>query len=369
MALSTISPQTGKPLTNAEIHRLLGVRISRDLLGAMDDGLLEIGPLISNYFSFTFSIKADAPDGERNVFVKIPKVDMRGVVPSILPLTRGDREMAREEASSLGLLGRKWDGDDLEVSWVNLCGVVPEYNAVVTDRIFADEAFAVFRRLDLRRRLGLRQEAQRLRRSMARIGTALGRFHETAARTAVFKFSEARPKMELYCRKLAVSTGSSSPEGILRKLHSIGEMELPTLEVPTLKGLDIRNILTDSKDRFYLLDPGKIKPAFKEADLARFIVTYRLLHWGSPGLLLFREPDRLAETAFLNAYYANVPFTSGKVLNVYILKEQLKHWHNIIGYVQRCSWPKALKKLAVQIYVNPFFCRCLKVELERLREV
>lgn len=370
MALTMVSPLSSESLTNAEVHRMLGLRVARELLGATGDtSLVEIGPLSTNYFSFTFSVKVGTSSGQRNVFVKIPKVDLRGHAPTILPISLGDQQMAQEEESSLRLLGQKWDGDDLEVRWVGLCGIIPEYNAIVTDRVFADEALSVFRRFDLRRRFGFWQDAQRLQRSMARFGTALGRFHQTNVGAAVFRLSEAMPKFEFYCQALSVSSRSAWPERILRKLQSMGDMQFASTEVPTLKGIDIRNVLIDAQDRLYLLDPGRTKFTHREADLARFLMTYRVLYWGSKLLLLVREPDPKAEAALLRAYYSNSQPASPQLLSLFLLKEQLKHWHTALDSLQRLPWPPLLKRLVAWIYVNPFYTRQVAAQFQTLTKL
>ena len=339
------------------------------MLGAAGDPTLaEIGPLSSNYFSFTFSVKAMTTSGPRDAFVKIPKFDMRGLVPRILPISSADRRMGQEEEASLRLLGQKWSGAELEVRWVDLIGVIPEYNAIVTGRVFADEAVSVFRRWDLRRRFGLRQDAKRLQGAMARIGEALGHFHQSDPRESVCRLSEMMPKFEFYCREITGRAESPWPGRILEKLQAMGDSEFPSLEVTTLKGLDIRNVLIDPQGRCHFLDPGKMKPACREADLARFIATYRLLHWGSVRLALLREPDRRAELEFLRAYGVGQPPVSRRLLNLYLIKEELKHWHNILDYVRRCDWPPVVKRVAIFAYVNPFFCRLLRIDLSRLEE-
>jgi hypothetical protein len=368
MALIAPSPQSSSSPTNEQVQDMLGQHVAKVMLGAVDDtALVKIGPLAINNFSFTFSVDVSTSGGQRNAFVKIPKVDMRCSMPSILPITFDDRGLAKEEESSLRLLDDKWQADDLDVRWVKICGTFPEFNALITDRIFADEAFAVFRRFDLRRRFGFRQDGQRLQCSMARLGSALGRFHHANSRPVVFRLAEALPKLEFYCREIAASTGSVWPERVLWKLQSMGDMEVAGIEVPTLKGIDIRNVLIDGQDRLYLLDPGRTKITHREADLARFIMTYRILYWGSKLLLLVREPDPKAETAFLESYYSHSQPACPQLLNFFLLKEQLKHWHTAYDSVQRRPWPSLLKRIVVKTYVNPFYRRQITAQLKLIR--
>lgn len=367
MALTSRTLPPEETLTNAEVHHLLGLKVATEMLGATEPAIhVEIGPLSSNHFSFTFSVKVGGGLNQRNAFVKIPKLDLRHHAPTILPISQGDLKMALEEESSLRLLARDWDGVDLEVNWVRLCGSVPEYNALVTERIFAEEAFTVFRRFDLRRRVGFWRDTKRLRGSMARIGAALGRFHRTNVRPATFRLSEAMPKYEFYCQELSASSGSAWPERILRKLHSMGDMHFASTEVPTLKGLDIRNVLIDEQDRLFLLDPGRTKFTYREADLSRFLMTYRILYWGSKFLPVLRQPDRKAEAAMLGAYYADNQPPSGTLLSLFLLKEQLKHWHTALDSLRLLHWPTSLKRLALCTYVNPFYIRQIATTLNSL---
>ena len=370
MALTAVPQQLSRSLADSEIQQLLGLRVAKEMLGATKDGYsVEIGPLSMNYFSYTFSVKANTTHGQRDVFVKIPKSDLRGAARTILPISPEDRQMAQEEVFSLKLLGEKWADDDQEVRWIALCGVVPEYNALVTDRVFADETLLVFRRFDLLRRFGSCRNAQRLRHSMARIGTALQRFHRTSTTTSVFRLSDEMPKFEFYCRELSTISGSAWPACIFRKLQSMGDMQFASVVVPTLKGIDIRNVLIDALDRIYLLDPGKTKFTHPEADLARFLMTYRILYWGSPLLLLLRKPDPKAEADFLAAYYANAQVSCPQLLSLFLLKEQLKHWHTALDSLQRRPWPPILKRLAAWVYVNPFYARQVARQYQSLTEL
>jgi len=355
---------SGNRPDNAQVQHTLGLRVGRDILGAVGD--VEISPLSTHNFSFTFSVKAGTPSGLRHVFVKIPKTDLRSRQPTILPITSGDRRMAQEEESSLRLLGEKWEGNDLQVYWVKLRGTIADDNAIVTDRVFADPGFSAFRRLDLLRRLGFRQKGQRLCRLMGRLGTAFGRFHQANAKATVFRLSKMIPKLEFYCQKLASATGSPWPERVLKMVRPMGGMEFESIEVPTLKGIDMRNVLIDAQDSLYLLDPGKTKLAPREAALARFMMTYRILYWGSNLLLLVRTPDPKAEESFLSAYYAGGESRGGRLLDLYLLKEQLKHWHTALDSLRLRAWSPAATRLAADIYVNPFYTRQIRAQFHAI---
>ncbi len=325
-----------------------------------------IGKLMINHFSFVFSIKVNTPNGSQSVFVKIPKKDLRKGSPSIYPISLAERKMAEDEASSLRTLSDQWHSDDLCIFWARLRGVFPNYNAIVTDAIVGDDAFSVLRQLDLRHRLGSKRDHIRLCKIMARLGKALGRFHDDHARPAVFRVNEIQPKIEHYCKEIGASVKGPWPNKIIQSLNLVEGLELGTFEVPTLKGIDIRNILMDEQDNLFLIDPGRMKLAYREADLARFIMTYRIIYWGSILFFLRIKPDLKAENAFFDAYYSRTSHHSQKLLSLFLVKEQLKHWHTALDSLRLFMWPNIIKRFIAVTYINPFYTQQLAVELKRV---
>lgn len=361
------------PASDFEIQKLIGESVAKDILGSINDiSSVSIGALSKNYYSYTFSLKVMAQTGEKNVFVKIPKADFLGISSNILPISSRDRLMAREEELSLRLLEKKWVSDEQNVQWVTLCGTIAEYNVLVTDRVFAKDATSVLRRLDLRRRIGLSlfcKEAISLEKVMARIGSSLRSFHHSGASPSVFCLQKELKKFEFYCREIRQKTGNFLPNRVLQELNLMNDVRCPSVNVPTLKGLDVRNVLIDPDQGIYLLDPGKIKMNYPEADVARFLMTYRILYWGSLWLLPFRQPDSKAEEVFLRSYYPVGSGASILLLNLFLLKEQLKHWHTALDSVKKRPWPTALKRFAQWIYVNPFYSRQIAKQLTALKEL
>jgi hypothetical protein len=352
---------------NETIQKDLSRLVVEEITGLPFDKVhTTIGKLAINYFSFVFSIKAQTPNGSQRVFVKIPKEDLRQRSKSILPISPADRTLASDEELSLRMLNDRWHSDDLDIFWVRLRSVFPQYNAIVTDAIEGDDAFAIFRKLDLRRRLGSNKDSIRLREVMARFGKALGRFHQGNARAMVFRVNEILPKLEHYCRELGSSTRNPLLNKAIKTLDSIADLEIDTLEVLTLKGLDIRNVLMDKQDKLFLLDPGRMKQTCREADLARFIMTFRIIYWGRGLFLLRLSPDYQAEKAFLDAYYSNTTQPSKELLSLFLIKEQLKHWQTAIYSLGLLTWPITLKRLVAATYVNPYYTRQLAMELKKV---
>ena len=326
----------------------------------------QIGPLAINYFSFVFSIGVLNSKSVQKVFVKIPKEDLRRDSKAILPIGAADRHLAEAEMESLRTLADQWHADDLGVSWVHLRAEIPDYNAIVTDAVDGDEAVMVFRRLDLRRRLGCTKDRDRLRAAMARLGAALGRFHSINSKATVFRVDQAIPKLERYCNEIDASVRNPVLKKVIQTLRKIGRKEIAAVEVLTLKGIDIRNVLMGEQDRLFLLDPGRLKHACREADLARFIMTYRILYWGSKLFLLGLRPDVKAEQAFLEAYYSNAGPSTPQLLSFFLIKEQIKHWHTALDSLRLLPWATPVKRVVAATYVNRYYTNQLTKELERV---
>jgi hypothetical protein len=104
---------------------------------------LDVGALSANYFSFTFPVDVISAGGRNGVFVKIPKADLRLSGHTILPVTAADRQMADDEVRSLRALATDWPLDELGVRFVTIRGFNPDYNAIVTERVYAAEALNV----------------------------------------------------------------------------------------------------------------------------------------------------------------------------------------------------------------------------------
>ena len=140
---------------NADVHRVLAEIVAETYLRRPDASeRRDVGALSVNYFSLTFPIDVTGADGRHGVFVKVPKADVRLSGHAILPVTAADRQMADDEVRSLRTLATEWPLDELGVRFVMIRGFHSDYNAIVTDRVFAADALNVLRRFDLRRRTG-----------------------------------------------------------------------------------------------------------------------------------------------------------------------------------------------------------------------
>jgi aminoglycoside phosphotransferase (APT) family kinase protein len=317
--------------------------------------LRNIGALQRNYFSLLFTLDTTA---SASYVVKIPKTDLRRRPhEGLLPITAEDHLLGRAEYESLRLMAHSWKAEDLRVSWVRPIDYIAEYNAVVTERVDAEEACLPLRKLALRHLGGNLNAGAELNALMARLAVAMRRFHDKHAMLLEFSGERVAARLHEYIQRLKAA-GARLPATALveRALDRIARTNFASVETITLKGIDIRNVLVACDGHIWLVDPGKAKRAPREADLARFLFTWRILFWGTAWFPFGMIPRSQAEAAFLRAYDGNDPCDPAP-LRVYLLKETLKHWFTAYDSVALKRWPKAKTAIVQRLYIDPFYHR------------
>lgn len=353
---------------NDSIYKKLSITVVNQFFDGNDNGRIKYGPLEINDYSTCFGINGIENSGTTGLYVKIPKVDLFLKNPrTILPLTDADRKFAEAEYSSLVHLSKFWQSDDIGVSFVKPISFLKDYNAIITRRIYAKDFFKFFRKDDLAGRLGLNKGNRQIRDVLFRIGTALHRFHKTSLKDDVFRADGVLKKIEYYCACLtAFGISNKFCNNAITKIKGLDDYRIPIQLTKTLKGLDIRNVLIDDSYHIYMLDPGKMKEDCREMDIARFIVTCRILYWGGLIFFLRFSPDKTYEESFLDGY--SHCMKNNKILNILIIKELLKHWYTAHVVLKLKPWPVLLKRFLKCTYINPFYYRQIGCEINRLEE-
>ncbi len=329
-------------------------------------GQVRRGPIEINYYSICFWLARNVKEGEDSVYVKIPKAD--ALRQTILPITNADRALAEGEYESLRILSALWDGKGTGVEYVKLVTFVSTYNAIVTRKVHGEDMLALYRRSDLLRRWNRRHFDDAIPGILFRIGQALAGFHRKTTKEAVFSAGKVWSKIEGYCREL-VSFGVEIGHlgHLLQILAPYKGLKTNTYRTVTLKGLDIRNVLADATGRVFLFDPGRMKEDFREADLARFLVTCRILYWGSCLFFLRLRPGVTYEEKFLEGYYyyedTNQPTFP---LLFFMLKELLKQWHHAHVALSMKRWPRPVKWFLRHTYINPYYQQQIKETVKGL---
>ena len=327
--------------------------LSAAVADSLGSAIASTGSLHRNHFSLIYS--ADLASCTR-LIIKIPKTDLRRRgSDGILPLTDDDRQMGRAEYDSLTFLHDRWRGDDVRGRWVRPLLYLDAFNAVVTERVEAEEVCEAYRRDALAQLTGRRAAGDHLIDVMSRVGAALGRLHRAQGRPVSLRGAALARRVRDYIDRLQRLRGD---DPVLARAHGVterlGAEQWSTVETTTLKGLDIRNVLESTDGSVWLLDPGKVKRTAREADLARFLLTWRILFWGSPWFALKAAPHATTDRAFLNAYWDGA-VGDPRAMHAYEMKELLKHWHTGLESLALRNWPVAGAAIVRRLYIEPFY--------------
>jgi hypothetical protein len=351
--------------SNEEIQSTLTMLVANLVSGA-NPAKVKSSPIAINHWSFVFRVDPQAGHATSGYYVKIPKDDVRST--NILPLTPGAVRLARDEYASLLHLETHWRAQDIDVSFVRPVAFFETHNAIVTEAVEADPFFAVLRRHDLRSlatgAAGRKEDAGH--RSLGRLGTALARYHRQSGQHAAWSGRDLADRLESQRERLeSLGWPRDCGQALTSAIDGLSRLSGEGEKTSTLKGLDVRNVLSGPDERLFLLDPGKIKTDFREADVARFIMTCRILYWGSPLFALGLRPHRSYEAAFLTGYYGDEGISA--LLAPMLLRETLKTWLMAYAALQRKPWAAPIKSLVKRHYIDRILGRWIIEDFSSLR--
>lgn len=355
-------------ITNQEIFEDLK-QIVFDLLGkkGVSRNSIQAGKLEINDFSICFRINYKNGTDLDGVYVKIPKAHMyMEKQRNISPITESDRKLANAEYESLKYLCEHWPNNNYRIRFIKPLLFIPDYNAIITKRELAENILKYFRRADLSGRLGNFSLHKTIHEFMFNLGDALSIFHSKSIEEEYINYYYIINKINEYGKKIAEF---GSDERFINDTLSFISIFKDTHEkiskANTLKGLDIRNILIDENHNFFILDPGKLKRDCIEADIARFLVTIRILYWGSLWFFLRMAPSLSFENKFLQGYYGEQKRNS-VLLSMFIIKELFKHWCQAHVVLSLKPWPSAIKYFLKVAYITPFYKGQIDGEIKKL---
>lgn len=334
--------------------------------GGRHHRIIECGPIEVNCFSICFPATLTGPAGMEQVYVKIPKVIFYDKEKETLgPLSDEDVRLAEDEYESLLYLSKHWDGADISVTFVKPLGYIREFNAIITERIRAKHFFRQYRDSDLSGRLLGRARTDPVSGAMSRLGEALARFHKESSGRVLGHADHILEKMHGYLLELrGYGVDSAYLDDMAGRLNGWKGLTFTSRRAVNLKGLDVRQVFVDEDSRLYLLDPGKLKDGYREVDLARFVVTCRILYWGSAAILFRITPSTCYEESFLKTY-TQINGISEAALRILIVKEFLKHWRMAHASLARRRWSRTQKAFLKRVYLDPFYKQQLSVEVSK----
>ena len=364
------NPAVDPRVENARVGSELFRRIARDLFtDETSPRRLETREWEILDYSSCFSIEWEEGERRDGVYVKIPKADIDR--RTVLPEKEADRRLAEDEFRSLAYVQKHWDGSAQGVSFVILLAFYGDYNALVTRRAYGRDLLVLFRKADLRRKFWRALRGDSMLVGLNKVGRALRDFHRRSREAEGFDHEEFRAdrliaKVDRICDDLRRS--GVDERRVRPSLERLGRWRDYAVSCPmamTLKGLEIRNILIGDHGQIHLFDPGRLKRDFHQADLARLLVTCRILYWGAPWFALRLHPDRCYERAVLEGYYADST-QDQTVLKLHIIKELCKQWRMAYVALRRKRWPAPVEWLLGRSYIDPFYAAQVAQEIRGL---
>jgi len=348
-------------LTNDQIHKNLSEHIIKKYFPNSDH--VDVGPWEVNCFSICFWINTIVGSEQKGIYVKIPKVIFYNKEnESIMPLSKKDKILAEDEYKSLKYLGGNWSNN--ETHFIKLLDFVEEYNAIITERLYGNHFFKILKKSDLKRRLLFPPSFSS--NILKRLAESLSKFHQLSMKPCKVDLNEYFLKIEKYSSELQ-SLGVSKYyfDNLFSRLSKANSWELDSYQTTTLKGLDIRQVFINGQSDIFILDPGKMKNDYLEADLARFITTCKILYWGTFFIFLNLSPSTYYTDSFIRDYSVNNKI-SGRLINILIIKELLKFWRMAYLVTDVRSWSMPIKKTLQKIYIDPFYKGQINSELTTL---
>lgn len=340
----------------------------KNLFNSVSFQRLEFGKLEINDFSICFGANAFVDGVEKGFYVKIPKDNLYlKQQKTIFPITPTDKSFALAEYESLRILDKHWSSGDIE--FVKPVSFLEEYNAIITERVYGKDLLYDFRKYDIWGRVYNTGGNEYLENILFNYGESLNAYHKIFAKEAVFNGAVVCQKILKYCRLLqAKKVDERFIDKILFRIDSMNNFKKNTVISNTHKGLDVRNILMDKRKRLFILDPGKTKQDFIESDLARFIVTIRIIYWGTMLFFLRLCPDAKYEKSFIRGYYKDNELSDNKILSLLVIKELVKHWNAAHIALELKKWPRLIKLFLARYYINHFYTKQIKEELLKLKK-
>ncbi len=119
-----------------------------------------------------------------------------------------------------------------------------------------------------------------------------------------------------------------------------------------IDGFEIRNILIGDREAGVM--DLREKKGFLHDDIARFIISIKIVYWGTFWFILKRQPDPFYIKAFLKGY-RSVLDLSDSFMQLFLLKEMLHQYSNAYSSLSDKQFSTYIQKVVEKIYVDRFY--------------
>ena len=193
---------------NTVIKKLISLTLNHLSHNSMYQSVIDHGPITVNAFSITFWIDYQGSAGKSSVYVKIPKyIFYNQDIDFLSPITKFDRELAKNEINSLEILSKDWNKSH-KVCFVNKLAYIEEYNAILTERVYGNFLFEEFRESNLKKKYKAPRNDQTMI-ALYNFGKSLSSYHNKSLTNSIFKTHQFINKFNYYAIFLKDSGVSS----------------------------------------------------------------------------------------------------------------------------------------------------------------
>jgi hypothetical protein len=293
----------------------------------------------SRYFSSQIFFTLGRSDGTLRHFVaKFPKA-ARGRGHSQLPgRLPEDVGLAAEEYRAFRGLSESWPKDHSD--FVQPLFYDPSSGFLVFPFVAGQDLYVP----SLARQLVFGRLPIRFMHDVGRLGSSLGAYHARSANPGTFFPDKVLARIE----KAGHEFDAPLP-GWLR-----GEGKRSASVVPGIRGFEVRNARSGA-DRIWLFDPGRLRDEPAEADVARFLVSLKILTWGTVYFALPVATQEI-EQAFLTGYRQHRT-PDPALLRLFLLRELSWNWTECVEVIKLKRLPPAAQHMLTTAYVHPGFRR------------
>ncbi len=307
------------------------------------------GSIETDYWSFTLPLLADG--GRPLFFMKIPKSDIRLTRIRTAVYDQASCLEARTEYESLAQLSEFAESAYLPA--IKPVLFLANYNAIITEFTRGSQLFERCRAAAL----WPHTKKGPTLAILAGAGAWLRRFHDATASPGTNLSHDRAALAECIDTLTALAS-----RVIMRKQHRELLSKLKTVGVPpdsgnpviSIPGFEVRNLLISDRGPTPL-DPGRLAPAPRAADLAHFRVSLDMLFWGTPWFIVGVGAPKVQIDAFLSGYNES-RFGSSARDRLFLAREWIRLWssgHLILEQAKR--YPAGLRWLAAREYVDRRF--------------
>ena len=326
----------------------------------LDIGSLRISRIEFRYFSTI--LRADfrcvTSSAFKSFFIKMPRAVMNRNLRSIPAPTASDLTIASREYCAAEYLVERWNGMSTSflrpVWWSERSGVLvyPWRNSQLV--------------FEMLRASTTQDTDETVCEIIGHVGRDLARYHLRSLEWSDGPHERIAAKFRRFSADLEQTVGCHR---LSDSLHGIVDSVLRTTEPiafsPVIKGLDVRNIMYADEYGVELFDPGHISWHPTYTDIARFVVSCRMIWWGTR---VFASDYRAADnavTAFLSAYESELPIDQ-TLLRLFTLRELLKQWGMCQRVTKAKQYPRLVESVVNRVYVDRPFSRLVLGEMRHL---